>query len=234
MIAACRVLSDDVRLPGFQRVMATQATMSSSAGRAYPLGRLRAPLARAAPLPLSRGKYCVLAAQSFEPDSASGNRSNDIWDDAATLHLLRHGVHQSGLSGAEQKRAGNRASRYRLQGQDRVGTILELRRKQHIAKNTCLCCFRHNSNTVPTLTVWPDPKLDKRHKALAGSYLVNRHRLAYVVFGEMLLPPTAEVATQNLRAGMRWVATRPSDDESVKFTSRDMHPGPKLTNSQLP
>ncbi len=39
----------------------------------------------------------------------------------------------------------------------RVSTVLALRRKQHIANLSCLCCFWRNPNTVETLRVLKDP-----------------------------------------------------------------------------
>ena len=47
----------------------------------------------------------------------------------------------------------------------RVSTVLALRRKQHIANLSCLCCFRRNPNTVETLVpgrvaILPESQID--------------------------------------------------------------------------
>ena len=115
VIAACRVLSDDARVPGFRRAaaMVTSAAAPSTDGLAFTLG------ASAVDHWDVGAIYRVLAAQSFERGGLPvGNRPTDIWDDASTFHFLQYGVHQGGLSAAEQKRVTRRASRYRFQGQE--------------------------------------------------------------------------------------------------------------------
>ena len=63
----------------------------------------------------------ALATEGLDPESRkTGDSAKDIWDDDATMHLLRNGTHREGTSPLERRRAARRAERYRMQGGDLI------------------------------------------------------------------------------------------------------------------
>jgi hypothetical protein len=111
MLSICRALSD-VSLHDVAALVSDVTTHTPTEpvhGLAYPLFPSE--------FPSSWAVAFAAAAHAEQDESArSAARWPDVWEDEATMHLLRNGTHLPNSSDAEQRRAGRRAGSYSMQG----------------------------------------------------------------------------------------------------------------------
>ncbi|PNH01098.1 Retrovirus-related Pol polyprotein from transposon [Tetrabaena socialis] len=77
------------------------------------------------------GTAAALATERIDAaDSPPGDRHSDIWDDASTMHLLRHGTPPKDIDSNEIRRITRRGRRYRMQGDQLLSLTVDGKAKR--------------------------------------------------------------------------------------------------------